>query len=232
MFRFWQAVHPHSVCPIKKNESLTGRKWEFNLFPISFREYEARHGKLFAEQQLENRLIYGFYPDVLNNPGQEAGILNNLVDSYLYRDILAYSDIRKSDVLEKLARALALQVGQEVNFSELAQLLHVDKNTVIKYIHILEQGFVLFRLGSFSGNLRNEIKINCKIYFYDNGVRNKIIGNFNPLALRNDVGALWENFLIAERKKQNSYHQRLCQTFFGAPNNSRKLILWNKKPEE
>ena len=207
------------------NEPLTGRKWEYRLFPISFQEYEGKHGRLFTEQQLENRLLYGFYPDVLNHPGQEQGILSNLVNSYLYRDILSYSDIRKSDVLEKLVRALALQVGQEVNYTELAQLLNIDKNTVSKYIQILEQGFVIFRLGSFSRNLRNEIKTNMKVYFYDNGVRNTVIGNFNTLALRNDVGALWENFLISERKKCLEYSQSLAKTYFWRTKQQQEIDL-------
>jgi len=198
----------------KINEPLTGRKWEYQLFPISWEEYENHHGYLYAEQQLENRLLYGFYPDVLNNSGDEVSILRNLVNSYLYRDILAYSDIRKPEVLEKLVQALALQVGSEVNYSELAQIVNVDKNTISKYIDILQKGFIVFKLGSFSRNVRNEIKTNKKIYFYDNGIRNMIIGNFNPIELRTDKGALWENFLISERVKQIEYKQSLARTYF------------------
>lgn len=196
------------------NEPLTGRKWEYQLFPISWEEYENNHGYVYAEQQLENRLLYGFYPDVLNNSGNEISVLRNLVSSYLYKDILSYSDIRKPDVLEKLVQALALQIGSEVNYSELAQIVSVDKNTVAKYIDILEKGFVIFQLGSFSRNIRNEIKTSKKIYFYDNGVRNMIIGNFDPIELRIDKGALWENFLISERIKQNEYKQSLARTYF------------------
>ncbi|MCK9450519.1 MAG: ATP-binding protein [Bacteroidales bacterium] len=198
----------------KINEPLTGRKWEYHLFPISWEEFEAHHGYLHAEQQIENRLLYGFYPDVLNNPGDEIARLKNLVNSYLYKDILSYIDIRKPEVLEKLVQALALQLGNEVNYTELAQLLHIDKNTVNKYIDILQQGYIIFKLGSFSRNLRHEIKTNKKIYFYDNGIRNMIIGNFNPLALRADKGALWENFLISERLKQIDYKQSLARTYF------------------
>jgi len=164
------------------NEPLTGRKWEYELFPISWEEYEERHGYLFSEQQLENRLLYGFYPDVLNNSGEEQDILKQLVNSYLYRDILAYSKIRKPEVLEKLVQSLALQLGSEVN--------------------------------SYSGNLRNEIKKNKKIYFYDNGVRNMILGNFSSLNLRQDTGSLWENFLISERVKQNIYKGSLAKMYF------------------
>lgn len=198
----------------KINEPLTGRKWEFQLFPISWDEYEAHHGYLYSEQQLENRLLYGFYPDVLNNTGDEISILRNLVNSYLYKDILSYAEIRKPEVLDKLVQALALQVGSEVNYSELAQIVNVDKNTVSKYIDILQKGYIIFKLGSFSRNVRNEIKTNKKIYFYDNGVRNMVIGNFNPLELRTDKGALWENFLISERVKQIHYKQSLARTYF------------------
>ncbi|TAJ06862.1 ATP-binding protein [Marinilabiliaceae bacterium JC017] len=196
------------------NEPLTGRKWEYELLPISWEEYEDKHGYLYAHQQLENRLLYGFYPDVLNSTGEEKEILKQLVNSYLYRDILAYSKIRKPEVLEKLVQALALQVGSEVNYNELAQTVGIDKNTVSNYIDILQKGYVVFKLGSYSGNLRNEIKKNRKIYFYDNGVRNMVLGNFNALNLRQDTGALWENFLIAERVKQNLYKNSLAKSYF------------------
>ncbi|WP_346859994.1 ATP-binding protein [uncultured Draconibacterium sp.] len=198
----------------KINEPLTGRKWEYQLFPISWEEYENHHGFLYSEQQLENRLLYGLYPDVLNNVGDEINILRNLVNSYLYRDILSYSDVRKPEILDKLVQALALQVGSEVNYSELAQIVNVDKNTVNKYIDILQKGYIVFKLGSFSRNVRNEIKTNKKIYFYDNGIRNMVIGNFNPINLRTDKGALWENFLISERIKQIEYKQSLARTYF------------------
>jgi predicted AAA+ superfamily ATPase len=159
-------------------------------------------------------LLYGFYPDVLNNPGEEKEILKQLVNSYLYRDILAYSNIRKPMVLEKLVQSLALQIGNEVNYNELAQIVGVDKNTISNYIEILEKGYVVFRLGSYSGNVRNEIKKNKKIYFYDTGVRNMIIGNFNPPEMRSDTGVLWENFLIAERLKQNVYKNTLTKMYY------------------
>ena len=196
------------------NEPLTGRKWEYELFPISWQEYENHTGFIQSEQQLENRLIYGFYPDVLNHPGEEIEVLQNLVDSYLYRDILSITDIRKPEVLSNLVQALALQVGNEVNYNELSQLIGVSRETVMKYIDILEKGYVIFRLRSFSRNVRNEIKKSRKIYFYDNGIRNTIIGNFKDIKLRTDIGALWENFLISERIKQNRYHLSLAKTYF------------------
>jgi uncharacterized protein len=196
------------------NEPLTGRKWEYTLFPISWQEFENHHGYLFAEQSLETRLIYGLYPDVLNYPGEEQEVLQQLTSSYLYKDILALANIRKPEILDKLILALALQLGGEVSANELAATVGIDKNTVMKYISILEKSFIIFRLGSFSRNLRNEIRKNVKIYFYDNGIRNAIIGNFNPLALRNDTGALWENFLISERMKRNYYCKRYARSYF------------------
>ncbi len=196
------------------NEPLTGRKWEYELFPVSWEEYENNIGFIKAEQQIENRLLYGFYPEVINNQGKERETLKNLVNSYLYRDILAFSDIRKPEILEQLLQALALQMGSEVNYNELSQLLKVNKITIQKYIDILEQSYILFRLGSFSRNLRNEIKQNRKIYFYDNGIRNMILGDFKPLELRLDKGALWENFLVSERRKQNIYKDTFAKTYF------------------
>jgi len=195
-------------------EPLTGRKFEYHLFPISWNEFENNVGYIKAQQQLELRLLYGMYPDVINNFGDEYEILKNLVSSYLYKDILALAGIRKSEVLEKILQALAMQVGSEVSYNEIAQLVGVDKNTVNNYIDLLEKSFVVFRLNSFSKNLRNEIKANKKIYFYDNGVRNMIIGNFNSLEFRQDKGALWENFLVSERIKLLSYSQSGAKPYF------------------
>ena len=196
------------------NEPLTGRKWQYEMYPVTWEEYQNHVGYLQSEQTLDHRLIYGFYPDVLNNVGDEKEILKNLVDSYLYRDVLSYAEIRKPEVLEKLVQALALQIGNEVNYNELAQLIGIDKGTVQRYINILEKGYVIFKLSSFSSNLRNEIKKNKKIYFYDNGVRNMVLGNFNDINLRSDKGALWENFLISERIKQNVYKMTLAKPYF------------------
>jgi hypothetical protein len=198
----------------KINEPLTGRKWEYQLFPFSWKELEDNIGFVKAEQQLELRLIYGMYPDVVNNTGHETEVLKQLADSYLYKDILSFSNIRKPEILEKLLQALALQMGHEVSFNELSQLLGIDKNTVSNYIDILQKAYVIFKLKSFSKNLRNEIKTNQKIYFFDNGIRNMILGNFNQLSLRQDTGALWENFLLSERFKKLSYENSLAKPYF------------------
>lgn len=198
----------------KINEPLTGRKWEYQLFPFSWKELEDNIGFVKAEQQLELRLIYGMYPDVVNNTGHETEVLKQLADSYLYKDILSFSNIRKPEILEKLLQALALQIGNEVSYNELSQLLGIDKNTVSNYVDILQKAYVIFKLKSFSKNLRNEIKTNQKIYFFDNGIRNMILGNFNQLSLRQDTGALWENFLLSERFKKLSYENSLAKPYF------------------
>jgi len=196
------------------NEPLTGRKFEYFLFPVSYEEYEKTVGYLDAAKDLENRLIYGSYPDVINNKGEEREMLNEITQSYLFKDILSFANIKKPEILEKILQALAFQIGSEVSYNEIAQLTGVDKNTVSSYIHLLELSYIVYPLTSFSRNLRNEIKTNQKIYFYDNGIRNAIIQNFNPIQLRNDIGALWENFLMSERLKRNHYHQKYCNRYF------------------
>ncbi|HCX76432.1 MAG TPA: ATPase [Algoriphagus sp.] len=196
------------------HEPLTGRKFEYFLFPISYEEYEQSAGYLDALRDLENRLIYGYYPDVINHRGEERDILNEITQSYLFKDILSFASIKKPEVLEKILQALAFQIGSEVSYNELAQLTGVDKNTVSSYIRLLELSCIIFPLHSFSRNLRNEIKTTRKIYFYDNGIRNALIQNFNPFEFRNDVGALWENFLITERMKRNHYHSAYANSFF------------------
>jgi uncharacterized protein len=196
------------------NEPLTGRKFEYFLFPISYEEYEKSVGYLDAIRDLEHRMIFGFYPDVINQRGEERETLNEITQSYLFKDILSFANVKKPEILEKILQALAFQVGSEVSYNEIAQLTGVDKNTVSSYIHLLELSYIVFPLTSFSRNLRNEIKTNRKIYFYDNGIRNAVIQNFNPMALRNDIGILWENFLISERLKKNHYHKRHCNKYF------------------
>ena len=199
----------------KSNEPLTGRKKEYHLYPISFSEMISHTSLLTEQRLLENRLIYGSYPEVINNPGNEKEVLKEITNSYLYKDVLRYDGIKKASVIDKLLVALALQVGSEVSYNELAKTIgNINSATVEKYIDLLEKAFVIYKLPALSRNLRNEIKKGKKIYFYDNGIRNAIINNFNPLALRNDKGALWENFLISERMKKNSYNKHYCNTYF------------------
>jgi predicted AAA+ superfamily ATPase len=196
------------------NEPLTGRKFEFIVFPFSFSELVAVNGQLLEERMLEHRLIYGMYPDVVMNQGSEEVILKNLAGSYLYKDIFSLQEIRKPEILEKLLEALALQLGSEVSFHELGNLLRIDQNTVQKYINLLEQSFVIFRLKSFSRNHRNELKNSRKIYFFDNGIRNAILGIYTDFELRADRGALWENFLISERMKLQQIYQVQTKNWF------------------
>ena len=196
------------------NEPLTGRKWEYQMFPVSWKELHEYLGHIDAHAQLEQRLIYGMYPEVITQQGSEKEVLQQLTGSYLYKDLLALEGVRKPDLLPKLLRALALQLGNEVSYNELANLLQVDKNTVNTYIDLLEKAFVVFRLQPFSRNLRNEISSSRKIYFYDNGIRNALIANFNSLDLRNDKGVLWENFLISERMKTLNYEGIWTNTYF------------------
>ena len=196
------------------NEPLTGRKWEYTLFPLSFAEM-AEHTNAFDEiKHLPLRLVYGYYPDVVTHPGDEKEVLKQITDSYLYKDILEWERVKKSDKLVKLLQSLAFQVGSEVSLTELGQQLDLDKNTVEKYIVLLEQAQVIFRLGSLNRNLRNELKTARKIYFYDNGVRNALINNFNDLALRDDTGALWENWMISELVKKRSYDRQFVNRYF------------------
>ena len=183
------------------NEPLTGRKWERMLFPFSYEEMKDHHGSLEETRMLSHRLVYGYYPEVVNGTGNERNILKQLSDSYLYKDILMWERIKKPEKLIRLLQALAFQIGNEVSYHELGQMIDLDKVTVEKYIQLLERTYIIFRLGSFSRNLRKELKASRKIYFVDTGIRNAVISNFSQPELRQDIGFLWENFLISERMK-------------------------------
>ena len=196
------------------NEPLTGRKWEYRLLPFSTQELTRHSGMIEEQRLLKHRLVYGMYPDVVTHFGEEREILVNLTGSYLYKDIFTFQDVRKPEVIEKLLEALALQVSSEVSYNELGQLVQVDPSTVQRYIDLLEKAFVVFRLRSFSRNVRNELKRSQKIYFYDNGIRNALIANFNPPETRTDRGALWENFLVSERTKLLCNNQIYANQFF------------------
>ena len=198
----------------KINEPLTGRKREIMLFPVSFAEMVNYHGFLEEQRMLNHRLIFGYYPEVVMNIGKEKEILKELINSYLYKDILKWERIRKPDKIVKLLQALAFQVGQLVSYNELGQICGLDSKTVEQYVILLEQSYIIFRLGAFSRNLRNELKNSRKIFFYDNGIRNAFISNFNPIELRNDIGALWENFMISERIKKINYDDLWLNNWF------------------
>ncbi|HOY31251.1 MAG TPA: ATP-binding protein [Bacteroidales bacterium] len=196
------------------NEPLTGRKYEFFLMPFSTQELINHHGVTDEKRLLQHRLIYGFYPDIVCNPGDETINLKNLVNSYLYKDIFNFNDVRKPEIIQKLLKALALQISSEVSYHELAQTAGCNIETVQRYIDLLEKSFIIFRLSSFNRNLRNELKKSRKIYFFDNGVRNALLGEYKDIELRSDSGALWENFLISERQKYLEYNQITTSNYF------------------
>lgn len=198
------------------SEPLTGRKRTLNLYPISFFECEKTFGSLEARHQLERWLVWGGYPDVVAATGRKEreAILDELVSSYLYRDVLELEDIRHASKIVDLLRLLAFQIGSEVSLSELAKSLSADFRTIERYLDLLEKVFVIYRVGGFSRNLRKEIVKNARYYFYDNGVRNALIQNYNPLNFRNDIGQLWENYLMIERQKANQRLSRHVNRYF------------------
>ena len=198
----------------KINEPLTGRKWEYRLFPLSFAELVEETNLMEEKRMMPHRLIYGSYPEIVTHTGDEERRLRQLTDSYLYKDLLEYDKIQKSDKLVKLVQALAYQIGSEVSYNELAQLCGLDPKTVDNYITLLEQAYIVFRLGSFSRNLRNELKSSRKIYFYDNGIRNAVISNFSQIENRTDAGALFENYVVSECMKYKAYTPWYANSWF------------------
>ncbi len=207
------------------NEPLTGRKYEYIMYPISTSELYESMGLMSTRQILNSRLIFGSYPDIITHSNQARELLKSLADSYLYKDILDLENVRKPVVLKKILIALALQLGSEVSYNEVAKTVGSDPKTVEKYIDLLEKCFVVFTLSGFSRNMRNELKKTKKIYFYDTGIRNAIIQNYAPLELRNDIGALWENFFIAERMKYNSYSGRFVNYYFWRTTSQQEIDL-------
>lgn len=200
----------------KLSEPLTGRTIQFMLYPLSLPELAGVWDKGEIELQLENLLIYGSYPAVVRASSLEekAVILKQLVSDYLYKDVLSLDRVKKSETLRKFTEAISLQTGSEVSYNELANLLQIGKQTAVSYLDILEQGFILFRLTSFSRNLRQEIDRSRKIYLTDTGVRNVLINNLNPLSLRTDIGALWESFVVDEFKKKQYWAANSSPLYF------------------
>ncbi|MFH1195705.1 MAG: ATP-binding protein [bacterium] len=207
------------------NEPLTGRKYEFNLYPFSWAELVNEFGYLETNRLLEERMIYGMYPEITQKHDEKKELLKSLTQSYLFKDIFSYKELRKPEILEKLLHALALQIGNLVSFHELSNLLKVDNETITKYISILEKAFVIFRLPPYSRNLRAEISRMRKIYFYDTGIRNALLNNFSPAAVRHDIGALWENFIISERLKLNRNQKRDCNMYFWRTQQQQEIDL-------
>lgn len=197
-------------------EPLTGRTWTYNLYPISFLELSSLFNRLELDSQLEERLVYGSYPEVFSIPNQadREDYLYEIGNAYLYKDILELSSVKNSGKIRDLVRMLAYQVGSEVSLSEIGTALGMSKDTVGSYIDLLEKSMVVFKLSGFSRNLRKEITRNDKIFFYDLGIRNMSIGNFKPISQRDDIGSLWENFAIVERMKKLAYTRTHAQTYF------------------
>lgn len=197
------------------SEPLTGRNVKFIMYPVSLIELSTHFNQFQKDEMLDNLLLFGSYPDLIDRPeSQKLKLLDELTSDYLFRDVLRFENIRRSDVLVNLLKAIALQIGNEVSMRELSSLLKVAVETVQRYLLLLEQSFVLFSLPSFSRNLRNEISKGRKYYFYDLGIRNNLLQNFTPLSSRNDTGQLWENFCIIERIKQNQAKDRRVNMYF------------------
>lgn len=197
-------------------EPLTGRTHTYRLYPISYLELNGQHNPFELERQLEERLVFGSYPEIFQLPGyaDKVNYLRQLSTDYLYRDVLELENIRHSHKLRDLLKLLAFQVGSEVSYSEIGAQLGLSRHTVADYIDLLEKSFVVLTLRGFSRNLRKEISKKPKVYFYDLGIRNSLIDNFAYLDSRNDIGALLENFLIMERLKRNDYLQHYCSSYF------------------
>jgi len=200
----------------KVSEPLTGRAWNYHLYPISYYELSSVQNHAWLNSTLEERLVYGSYPEIFSTEGssKKREYLLNLSDAYLYKDLLDFGEIKNSSKVRDILKLLAFQVGQEVSLSEVGSAVGMGKDTLSMYIDLLEKAFVIFRLKGFSRNLRKEVTKMAKIYFCDVGVRNILIDNLKPLKDRNDAGALWENFLITERMKMLSYTRGFSNSYF------------------
>jgi len=208
-------------------EPLTGRKYTLKLYPLAQMEIAATEKPHETTANLENRLLYGSYPEVvtMNDNAQRELYLRELTSSYLFKDILELEGIRHSQKLTRLLQLLAFQIGKEVSLNELGAQLGMSKNTVERYIDLLVKAFVIFIRRGFSRNLRKEISKNHRIYFYDTGIRNALIGNFNPVDIRNDVGQLWENYIVVERMKVNDYRGIAAASYFWRTYDKKEIDL-------
>ena len=211
----------------KAGEPLTGRKITLNLYPLSEKELFVLEPIVNRKDNLQARLIFGNYPESYNLNSFEDKLiyLNDLITSYLLRDILTFENIKNSSKLINLLRLIAFQIGGEVSLHELAKQLQLSRNTVEKYLDLLTKVFILFKLDGYSGNLRKEVVKSSRWYFYDNGVRNAVIANLNPLNFRNDLGALWENYMISERMKYQSYSGMIVNNYFWRTYDQQKIDL-------
>jgi hypothetical protein len=195
-------------------EPLTGRYIRFSLFPLMIQEVYTNQTQFEIEQQLPYHLVYGLYPEIAVRRDVADVLLKNLTSNYLYKDVLYWENVRKPEILDKLLHLLAFQVGSEVSLNELASQLKIKSDTVERYLYLLEQSFVIYRLKSYSTNERKELNKSSKVYFCDNGIRNAIIGNLDDITQRQDIGLLWENLIVSERIKRNSYANSEAKSFF------------------
>lgn len=210
----------------KISEPMTGRVFQYVLHPLSVGEVISYGGRQLIYAKLENILRFGSYPEVFNLSEQEARErLHEITSNYLFKDVLQFEGLKKSGIIKNLLQALALQIGQEVSYSELANTLGVNRLTIQKYMDVLEQSFVIFKLNAFSTNKRKEISKSIKVYFCDLGIRNSLIENFNPLQIRNDAGALWENFCVIERKKKNDNERQFANLYFWRTYDQKEIDL-------
>ena len=214
----------------KTGEPLTGRNISFNLFPLALPEIKENTGMLKVMERLDDFLVYGTYPGIIDlNKTDKTKRLLQLSSDYLFKDILKFERLKNPDILRQLLKALALQVGSQVSVQELAQLLKISAVTVERYLDLLQKSFIIYKLHSYSGNLRNEIKKSKKYYFYDNGIRNALINNFNPVSNRSDAGALWENFCVVEMLKKVEYEQRFSNLYFWRTYDGAEIDLIEEK---
>ena len=197
-------------------EPLTGRTWNYRLYPISFQELQNLSSSLELEEKLEDLLLYGSYPEIFHYKGStdKRQYLETLVQSYLYKDALELASIKYSEKIHSLLQLVAYQIGSEVSIQELSSALQISREAVDRYLDLLEKSFVLFKLHGFSRNLRKEVSKMDKIYFYDVGVRNALLSDFKPIEIRADKGQIWENWLVAERKKRNEYSHSISNGYF------------------
>lgn len=209
----------------KTNEPLTGRKWEFHLFPLSFSEMVSHHGLIEEKRLIPHRLVYGYYPEVVTHPGEEKERIKLLSDSFLYKDILMYQGLKKPEKLIHLLKMLASNLGCEINYNQLSKQLQLNNETVEKYIQLLEQCYIIFRLPAYATNLAKELKKGRKVYFTDNGIINSLTGNFSIIETRTDKGALWENFVISELYKENEYQKQFGKFFFWRSHDQQEVDL-------
>ncbi len=207
------------------NEPLTGRKFEYKLFPLSFIEMVSHTSLLEEIRNLPRRLTYGYYPEIVTHPQDAERLLRFLSDSYLYKDIFLFKGLKKPEKILELLKLLAWQIGSEVNYNELGKTLKLDNQTIESYIEMLEQVFVIYKLPAYHTNQRSELKKSKKIYFNDLGIRNALINDFRPIEIRNDAGALFENFVINELRKQNEYKQVFANFYFWRNTEQREIDL-------